>query len=120
MRLFRPYIGDDQQSHLAELKMPFAPGSSPNRRRGNRQRARYFTQMAPGAFIDGSVRIGAGSITANYSFDSPRGYGVMVGQTKEEKMRPIAELAREFEASANAIRKWVKQSALDEGLRAMG
>ncbi len=34
--------------------------------------------------------------------------------------RPIAELAREFEASANAIRKWVKQSALDEGLRSDG
>ena len=26
MRLFRLYIGDDQQSHLAELKMLFAPG----------------------------------------------------------------------------------------------
>ena len=34
--------------------------------------------------------------------------------------RPIAELAREFEASANAIRKWVKQAALDEGLRSDG
>jgi transposase len=34
--------------------------------------------------------------------------------------RPIAELARQFEASANAIRKWVKQSALDEGLRSDG
>src|SRR6266851_666488 len=31
--------------------------------------------------------------------------------------RPIAQLAREFEASANAIRKWVKQAGLDEGLR---
>ena len=34
--------------------------------------------------------------------------------------RPIAQLAREFEASANAIRKWVKQSGLDEGLRSDG
>ena len=34
--------------------------------------------------------------------------------------RPIAQLAREFEASANAIRKWVKQAALDEGLRSDG
>jgi hypothetical protein len=25
MRLFRLYIGDDQQSHLEELKMVFAP-----------------------------------------------------------------------------------------------
>ena len=32
----------------------------------------------------------------------------------------IDELAREFEASANAIRKWVKQSGLDEGLRSDG
>ena len=30
------------------------------------------------------------------------------------------ELAREFEPSANAIRKWVKQTALDEGLRSDG
>lgn len=34
--------------------------------------------------------------------------------------RPIAQLAREFEASANAIRKWIKQAALDEGLRSGG
>jgi len=27
---------------------------------------------------------------------------------------------REFEASANAIRKWVKQASLDEGLRSDG
>ena len=30
--------------------------------------------------------------------------------------RSINELAREFEPSANAIREWVKQAALDEGL----
>jgi hypothetical protein len=29
-------------------------------------------------------------------------------------------LAREFEASGNAIRKWVKQAGLDEGLRSDG
>src|ERR1700732_399868 len=34
--------------------------------------------------------------------------------------RPIAQLAREFEASANAIRKWVKQAGLDEGVRSDG
>ncbi len=34
--------------------------------------------------------------------------------------RKIDELAREFEPSANAIRKWVKQAALDEGLRSDG
>jgi transposase len=31
--------------------------------------------------------------------------------------RSIEQLAREFEPTANAIRKWVKQAALDEGLR---
>jgi transposase len=34
--------------------------------------------------------------------------------------RSIKELAREFEPSANAIREWVKQAALDEGLRSDG
>ena len=34
--------------------------------------------------------------------------------------RKIEELARDFEPSANAIRKWVKQAALDEGLRSDG
>jgi transposase len=34
--------------------------------------------------------------------------------------RSINELAREFEPSANAIRKWVRQAALDEGLRSDG
>jgi transposase len=34
--------------------------------------------------------------------------------------RSIEELAREFAASANSIRKWVKQAALDEGSRSDG
>jgi len=34
--------------------------------------------------------------------------------------RSVKELAREFEPSANAIRKWVKQAGLDEGLRSDG
>jgi transposase len=34
--------------------------------------------------------------------------------------RPIRQLAREFEASANAIGQWVKQAGLDEGLRSDG
>ena len=34
--------------------------------------------------------------------------------------RKIEELAREFEPSANAIRKWIKQAELDEGLRSDG
>jgi len=34
--------------------------------------------------------------------------------------RSVNELAREFEPSANAIRKWVKQAGLDDGLRSDG
>ena len=34
--------------------------------------------------------------------------------------RSIEELAREFEASANSIRIWVKQAELDEGVRSDG
>ena len=34
--------------------------------------------------------------------------------------RKVDELAREFEPTANAIRKWLKQAALDEGLRSDG
>ena len=34
--------------------------------------------------------------------------------------RSFQELAREFEPSANAIRKWVTQAGLDEGLRSDG
>ena len=34
--------------------------------------------------------------------------------------RSINQLAREFEPSANVIRQWVKQAALDEGLRSDG
>jgi transposase len=34
--------------------------------------------------------------------------------------RSVNELAREFEPSANAIRYWLKQAALDEGLRSDG
>jgi transposase len=34
--------------------------------------------------------------------------------------RSIDQLAREFEPSANAIRQWVKQASLDEGLHSDG
>ena len=34
--------------------------------------------------------------------------------------RSIDALSREFEPSANAIRQWVKQAALDEGVRSDG
>jgi transposase len=34
--------------------------------------------------------------------------------------RKVDELAREFEPSANVIRKWIKQAELNEGLRSDG
>jgi transposase len=34
--------------------------------------------------------------------------------------RSIDQLARELEPTANAIRKWVKQAALEKGLRSDG
>ena len=34
--------------------------------------------------------------------------------------RSINQLAREFEPSANAIREWIKQAGLDDGLRSDG
>lgn len=34
--------------------------------------------------------------------------------------RSVDQLAREYEPSANAIRQWVKQAALNEGLRSDG
>jgi transposase len=34
--------------------------------------------------------------------------------------RSVKEVAREFEPSANAIRYWLKQAGLDEGLRSDG
>ena len=48
MRLFRLYSGDDQQSHLEELKMPFAAGQTPVQP----ATGVIFTRMAPGAFVD--------------------------------------------------------------------
>jgi transposase-like protein len=34
--------------------------------------------------------------------------------------RPISRLAREFEATANSIRNWIKQADLDDGRRSDG
>jgi transposase len=34
--------------------------------------------------------------------------------------RSISQLAREFEPTAETIRQWIKQAALDEGLRSDG
>jgi hypothetical protein len=52
MRLFRLYSGDDQQSHLEELKMPFAPGQLAEQTPLQPATGVIFTRMAPGAFAD--------------------------------------------------------------------
>jgi quercetin dioxygenase-like cupin family protein len=52
MRLFRLYSGDDQQSHLEELEMPFAPGQFAEQTPLQSATDVIFTRMAPGAFVD--------------------------------------------------------------------
>lgn len=52
MRLFRLYTGDDQQSHLEELKMPFASGQYGEQTPLQPAKGVTFTRMAPGAFVD--------------------------------------------------------------------
>ena len=52
MRLFRLYSGDDQRSHLEELKMPFGAGQIAEQTPLQRATGVIFTRMAPGAFVD--------------------------------------------------------------------
>ena len=52
MRLFRLYTGDDQQSHLEELKMAFTPGQLAEQTALQPATGVIFTRMAPGAFAD--------------------------------------------------------------------
>src|SRR5689334_9483693 len=52
MRLFRLYTGDDQQSHLEELKMPFAAGQYGEQTPLQPAKGVTFTRMTPGAFVD--------------------------------------------------------------------
>jgi quercetin dioxygenase-like cupin family protein len=54
MRLYRLYTGADQQSHLEEMKLPFAPGQLPMAEQTPLHPATgvMFTRMAPGAFVD--------------------------------------------------------------------
>jgi quercetin dioxygenase-like cupin family protein len=51
MRLFRLYTGDDQQSHLEELKMPFIPGNV-EQTMLEPATGVMFTRMASGTFVD--------------------------------------------------------------------
>ena len=52
MRLFRLYSGADQQSHLEELKMSFAPGPIAEQTPVQPASGVIFTRMTPGAFVD--------------------------------------------------------------------
>src|SRR5215475_2035389 len=52
MRLFRLYTGADDQSHLEELSMLFAPGQIAEQTPLQRATGVMFTRMAPGAFVD--------------------------------------------------------------------
>ena len=52
MQLFRLYSGNDQQSHLEELKIPFAPGQVAEQTPLQPATGVIFTRMAPGAFVD--------------------------------------------------------------------
>jgi len=52
MRLCRLYSGDDQQSHLEELKMPFAPGKVAEQTLLQPATGVIFTRMTPGTFVD--------------------------------------------------------------------
>src|SRR5467141_1774008 len=52
MRLFRLYSGDDRQSHLEELKMPFAPGQLAEQTPLQPATGVIFTRMASGTFVD--------------------------------------------------------------------
>jgi quercetin dioxygenase-like cupin family protein len=52
MRLFRLYSGDDEQSHLEELNMPFAPGQFAEQTALQPATGVIFTRMAPAAFVD--------------------------------------------------------------------
>jgi len=52
MGLFRLYTGDDQQSHLEESKMPFAPGQFAEQAPPQPATGVVFTRVAPAALSD--------------------------------------------------------------------
>jgi quercetin dioxygenase-like cupin family protein len=52
MRLFRLYTGDDQQSHLEEIRLSFAAGQTIEQTALQPAQGVLFTRMAPGMFID--------------------------------------------------------------------
>lgn len=52
MRLFRLYSGQDGQSHVEELKIPFAPDGMTERAPTQAASGVIFSRMAPGWFMD--------------------------------------------------------------------
>ena len=52
MRLFRLYSGPDGQSHLEEMKLPFAPDEHAERTPLQPAKGVVFSRMAPGTFMD--------------------------------------------------------------------
>ncbi len=52
MRLFRLFTGNDQQSHLEELKMAFTAGQIAEQTAMQPAAGVIFTRMAPGTFVD--------------------------------------------------------------------
>jgi quercetin dioxygenase-like cupin family protein len=52
MRIFRLFTGNDQQSHLEEIKMQFTPGQFAEQTAMQPANGVIFTRMAPGGFVD--------------------------------------------------------------------
>jgi quercetin dioxygenase-like cupin family protein len=109
MRLFRLYSGDDQQSHLEELRLPFAPGQLAEQTPLQPATGVIFTRMAPGAFVDwhnaprrqyvitlaGGVEIGLGD-GSTHRFGPGEGILAEDLTGKGHTTRAIGEGAREM------------------------
>ncbi|HKV55226.1 MAG TPA: hypothetical protein VJN94_11375 [Candidatus Binataceae bacterium] len=52
MRLFRLFTGSDQQSHLEEISLTFAPGRFIEQSPMQAAAGVIFSRMAPGTFVD--------------------------------------------------------------------
>ena len=52
MRIHRLYTGTDGQSHLEELKIPYAPGGMGEQAPMQKAHGVVFSRVAPGAFMD--------------------------------------------------------------------
>ena len=52
MRLFRLYTGNDNESHLEEIKLTFTPGRYLDQSTAQPASSVIFGRMAPGTFVD--------------------------------------------------------------------